>query len=92
MAWMNERNDIEISVCKNICVTVRQHRKEKDPWRNVFKGRNGVPGLFHSAVRSSSGDANETIALAIDQLRLLDLITLLRMKINEITFIPTKIL
>ena len=36
-----------------------------------LKNRIPVPGPFHSPVASSSGDPNETIALAIDQLRLL---------------------
>ena len=36
-----------------------------------LKGRKPAPAPFHSAVRSPTGDANETIALAIDQLRLL---------------------
>ena len=36
-----------------------------------LKNRMLVPGTFHSPVASSSGDPNETIALAIDQLRLL---------------------
>ena len=36
-----------------------------------LKNRKPVPGPFHSPVTSPSGDPNETIALAIDQLRLL---------------------
>ena len=36
-----------------------------------LRNRKLVPGQFHSLVASPSGDANETIALAIDQLRLL---------------------
>jgi predicted nucleic acid-binding Zn-ribbon protein len=45
--------------------------KKKTLGEMYLKGRKPVPGPFHSAVRSSSGDANETIALAIDQLRIL---------------------
>jgi hypothetical protein len=45
--------------------------KKKTLGEMHLKGREQVPAPFHSAVRSSSGDANETIALAIDQLRLL---------------------
>jgi hypothetical protein len=45
--------------------------KKKTLGEMYLKGRKPVPTPFHSAVRSSSGDANETIALAIDQLRLL---------------------
>ena len=36
-----------------------------------LRNRKLVPGQFHSTVASPSGDPNETIALAIDQLRLL---------------------
>ena len=36
-----------------------------------IKNRTLAPGTFHSPVASSSADPNETIALAIDQLRLL---------------------
>ena len=36
-----------------------------------LKNRKPVPGPFHSPVASPSGDPNETIAIAIDQLRLL---------------------
>ena len=36
-----------------------------------LRNRKLVPGQFHLPVASSSGDPNETIALAIDQLRLL---------------------
>ena len=36
-----------------------------------LRNRKLVPGQFHSLVASPSGDANETTALAIDQLRLL---------------------
>ena len=36
-----------------------------------LRNRKLVPGTFHSPVASSGGDPNETIALAIDQLRLL---------------------
>ena len=36
-----------------------------------LRNRKLVPGPFHSPVASPSGDANETITLAIDQLRLL---------------------
>ena len=36
-----------------------------------LKNRKPVPGPFHSSVTSPSADPNETIALAIDQLRLL---------------------
>ena len=36
-----------------------------------LKNRKPVPGPFHSPVASPSGDPNETIAMAIDQLRLL---------------------
>ena len=45
--------------------------KKKTLGEMYLKGRKPVAGPFHSAVRSSNGDANETIALAIDQLRLL---------------------
>ncbi|CAB3995381.1 Hypothetical predicted protein [Paramuricea clavata] len=45
--------------------------KKKTLGEIYLKGRKPVPAPFHSAVRSSSGDANETIALAFDQLRLL---------------------
>jgi hypothetical protein len=53
-----------------------------------LKGRKPVPAPFHSAARSSSGDANETIALAIDQLRLLrnTLCHTSSPQINKVTF------
>jgi hypothetical protein len=45
--------------------------KKKTLGEMYLKGRKAAPAPFHSAVRSSSVDADETIALAIDQLRLL---------------------
>jgi hypothetical protein len=45
--------------------------KKKTLGEMYLKGRKPAPTPFHSAVRSPTGDANETIALAIDQLRLL---------------------
>ena len=53
-----------------------------------LKGRKPAPAPFHSAVRSSSGDSNETIALAIDQLRLLrnTLCHTSSPKLNKVTF------
>ena len=53
-----------------------------------LKGRIPAPAPFHSAVRSSSGDANETIALAIDQLRLLrnTLCHTTNPRMNKVTF------
>jgi hypothetical protein len=62
--------------------------KKKTLGEMYLKGRKPVPGPFHSTVGSSSGDANETIALAIDQLRLLrnTLCHTSSPKINKITF------
>ena len=62
--------------------------KKKTLGEMYLKGRKPVPGPFHSAVRSSSGDANETIALAIDQLRLLrnTLCHTSSPQINKVTF------
>ena len=53
-----------------------------------LKGRKPAPAPFHSAVRSPTGDANETIALAIDQLRLLrnTLCHTSSPQINKVTF------
>ena len=62
--------------------------KKKTLGEMYLKGRKPVPAPFHSAVRSSSGDANETIALAIDQLRLLrnTLCHTSSPQINKVTF------
>jgi hypothetical protein len=62
--------------------------KKKTLGEMYLKGRKPAPALFHSAVRSSSGDANETIALAIDQLRLLrnTLCHTSSPQINKVTF------
>ena len=62
--------------------------KKKTLGEMYLKGRKPVPGPFHSAVRSSSGDANETIALAIDQLRILrnTLCHTSSPQINKVTF------
>ena len=53
-----------------------------------LKGRRPAPAPFHFTVRSSSGDANETIALAIDQLRILrnTLFHTSSPQINKVTF------
>ena len=60
--------------------------KKKTLGEMYLKGRKPVPAPFHSAVRS--GDANETIALAIDQLRLLrnTLCHTSSPQINKVTF------
>jgi hypothetical protein len=62
--------------------------KKKTLGEMYLRGRKPVPAPFHSAVRSSSGDANETIALAIDQLRLLrnTLCHTSSPQINKVTF------
>jgi predicted nucleic acid-binding Zn-ribbon protein len=62
--------------------------KKKTLGEMYLKRRKPVPAPFHSAVRSSSGDANETIALAIDQLRLLrnNLCHTSSPQINKVTF------
>ena len=62
--------------------------KKKTLGEMYLKGRKPAPAPFHSAVRSSSGDANETIALAIDQLRLLrnTLCHTSSPRINKVTF------
>ena len=62
--------------------------KKKTLGEMYLKGRKPVPAPFHSAVRSSTGDANETIALAIDQLRLLrnTLCHTSNPQINKVTF------
>ena len=62
--------------------------KKKTLGEMYLKGRKSAPAPFHSAVRSSSGDANETIALAIDQLRLLrnTLCHTSSPQINKVTF------
>jgi hypothetical protein len=62
--------------------------KKKTLGEMYLKRRKPVPTPFHSAVRSSSGDANETIALAIDQLRLLrnTLCHTSSPQINKVTF------
>jgi hypothetical protein len=62
--------------------------KKKTLGEMYLKGRKATPGSFHSAVKSSSGDANETIALAIDQLRLLrnTLCHTSSPQINKVTF------
>jgi hypothetical protein len=62
--------------------------KKKTLGEMYLKGRKPLPTPFHSAVRSSSGDANETIALAIDQLRLLrnTLCHTSSPQINKVTF------
>ena len=62
--------------------------KKKTLGEMYLKGRKPAPAPFHSAVRSSSGDANETIALAIDQLRLLrnTLCHTSSPQINKVTF------
>ena len=62
--------------------------KKKTLGEIYLKGRKPVPAPFHSAVRSPSGDANETIALAIDQLRLLrnTLCHTSSSQINKVTF------
>ncbi|CAB4005292.1 kinesin light chain-like [Paramuricea clavata] len=62
--------------------------KKKTLGEIYLKRRKPVPAPFHSAVRSSSGDANETIALAVDQLRLLrnTLCHTSSPQINKVTF------
>jgi hypothetical protein len=62
--------------------------KKKTLGEMYLKGRKPAPAPFHSAVRSPSGDANETIALAIDQLRLLrnTLCHTSSPQINKVTF------
>ena len=62
--------------------------KKKTLGELYIKGRKPVPGPLHSAVRSSSGDVNETISLAIDQLRLLrnTLCHISNPQINKVTF------
>jgi hypothetical protein len=62
--------------------------KKKTLGEIYLKGRTPAPAPFHSAVSSSSGDANETIALAIDQLRLLrnTLCHTSSPQINKVTF------
>jgi hypothetical protein len=62
--------------------------KKKTLGEMYLKGRKPSPAPFHSAVRSSTGDANETIALAIDQLRLLrnTLCHTSNPQINKVTF------
>ena len=62
--------------------------KKKTLGELYLKGRKPVPGPLHSGVSSSSGDANETISLAIDQLRLLrnTLCHTSNPKINKVTF------
>ena len=62
--------------------------KKKTLGEMYLKGRKPAPAPFHSAVRSSSGDANETIALAIDQLRILrnTLCHTSSPQINKVTF------
>jgi predicted nucleic acid-binding Zn-ribbon protein len=62
--------------------------KKKTLGEIYLKGRKPAPAPFHSAVSSSSGDANETIALAIDQLRLLrnTLCHTSSPQINKVTF------
>ena len=62
--------------------------KKKTLGEMYLRGRKPVPAPFHSAARSSSGDANETIALAIDQLRLLrnTLCHTSSPQINKVTF------
>ena len=62
--------------------------KKKTLGEMYLKGRKPAPAPFHSAVRSPSGDANETIALAIDQLRLLrnTLCHTSSSQINKVTF------
>ena len=62
--------------------------KKKTLGEMYLKGRKPVPAPFHSAVRSSTVDANETIALAIDQLRLLrnTLCHTSNPQINKVTF------
>jgi hypothetical protein len=62
--------------------------KKKTLGEMYLKGRKPVPSSFHSTVTSSSGDANETIALAIDQLRLLrnTLCHTSSPQINKVTF------
>ena len=62
--------------------------KKKMLGEMYLKGRKPAPAPFHSAVRSSSGDANETIALAIDQLRILrnTLCHTSSPQINKVTF------
>ena len=62
--------------------------KKKMLGEMYLKGRKPAPAPFHSAVRSSSGDSNETIALSIDQLRLLrnTLCHTSSPKLNKVTF------
>jgi hypothetical protein len=62
--------------------------KKKTLGEMYLKGRKPAHAPFHSAVRSSSGDANEMIALAIDQLRLLrnTLCHTSSPQINKVTF------
>jgi hypothetical protein len=62
--------------------------KKKTLGEIYLKGRKPSTAPFHSAVRSSSGDANETITLAIDQLRLLrnSLCHTSSPQINKVTF------
>ena len=62
--------------------------KKKTLGEMYLKGRKPAPAPFHSAVRSPTGDANETFALAIDQLRLLrnTLCHTSSPQINKVTF------
>jgi type VI secretion system secreted protein VgrG len=62
--------------------------KKKTLGEMYLKGRKPASAPFHSAVSSSSGDANETIALAVDQLRLLrnTLCHTSSPEINKVTF------
>ena len=62
--------------------------KKKTLGEMYLKGRKPAPAPFHPAMRSSSGDANETIALASDQLRILRnaLFHISSPKIKKVTF------